>query len=61
MQNIWSIYECETFENTLVLIKEIYPFLNHELNHLLKIRSEKQSIILFDKNKDSINSLLKRP
>ena len=43
----------------LDLIKEIYPFLNHELNHLLKIRSDKQSIKLFDKNKDSIKELIK--
>jgi len=43
----------------LALIKEIYPFLNHELNHLLKIRSKKQSIKLFDKNKDSIKELIK--
>ena len=43
----------------LALIKEIYPFLNHELNHLLKTSSEAQSIKLFDKNKDSIKELIK--
>ena len=43
----------------LALIKEIFPFLNHELNHLLKIRSERQSIKLFDINKDSIKQLIK--
>ena len=43
----------------LALIKEIYPFLNHELNHLLKIRSEEESIKLFDKSKDSIKELIK--
>ena len=43
----------------LALIKEIYPFLNHELNHLLKIRSGEQSVKLFDKNKDSIKELIK--
>ncbi len=43
----------------LSLIKEIHPFLNHELNHLLKIRSQEQSIKLFDKNKDSIKELIK--
>ena len=43
----------------LALIKEIYPFLNHELNHLLKTSSEAQSIKLFDKNKDSIKALIK--
>ncbi|MFL2611575.1 MAG: excinuclease ABC subunit UvrC [Flavobacteriaceae bacterium] len=43
----------------LALIKEIYPFLNHELNHLLKTSSETKSIKLFDKNKDSIKELIK--
>jgi excinuclease ABC subunit C len=43
----------------LALIKEIYPFLNHELNHLLKIRSKEESIKLFDKSKDSIKELIK--
>ena len=43
----------------LALIKEIYPFLNHELNHLLKTSSEAKSIKLFDKNKDSIKELIK--
>ncbi|MFL2590522.1 MAG: excinuclease ABC subunit UvrC [Flavobacteriaceae bacterium] len=43
----------------LALIKEIYPFLNHELNHLLKTNSEAQSIKLFDKSKDSIKELIK--
>ena len=43
----------------LALIKEIYPFLNHELNHLLKISSEEQSMKLFDKNKESIKELIK--
>ena len=43
----------------LALIKEIYPFLNHELNHLLKTSNEAKSIKLFDKNKDSIKELIK--
>ena len=43
----------------LALIKEIYPFLNHELNHLLKTSSEAESIKLFNKNKDSIKELIK--
>ncbi len=43
----------------LALIKEIYPFLNHELNHLLKTSSEAKSIKLFNKNKNSIKELIK--
>ncbi|MDC3050992.1 excinuclease ABC subunit UvrC [Bacteroidota bacterium] len=43
----------------LDLIKEIYPFLNHELNHLLKISNESQSIMMFDTNKKSIKELIK--
>ena len=43
----------------LALIKEIYPFLNHELNHLLKVNSEEKSMKLFDKNKESIKELIK--
>ena len=43
----------------LALIKEVYPFLNHELNHLLKISDETQSVRLFDKNKKSIKELIK--
>ncbi len=43
----------------LRLIKEIYPFLNHELNHLLKINSTKHSISLFKKNEVSIKHLIK--
>tara|TARA_B100000575_G_scaffold33556_1_gene22579 strand:- start:13370 stop:15100 length:1731 start_codon:yes stop_codon:yes gene_type:complete len=43
----------------LALIKEVFPFLNHELNHLLKISNEAQSIRMFDKNKKSIKELIK--
>ena len=43
----------------LALIKEVYPFLNHELNHLLKISDEKKTSRLFDKNKKSIKELIK--
>jgi excinuclease ABC subunit C len=41
------------------LIKEIYPFLNQELNHLLKINNEESSIFLFEKHKVSIKELIK--
>ena len=43
----------------LRLIKEIYPFLNHELNHLLKINSIESSISLFEIHKPSIKELIK--
>ena len=43
----------------LSLIKEIYPFLNHELNHLLKINSTQSSLLLFEKHKNSIKQLIK--
>ena len=43
----------------LRLIKEIHPFLNHELNHLLKINSEESSILLFKKHENSIKELIK--
>ena len=41
------------------MIKEIHPFLNHELNHLLKINSEESSILLFKKHENSIKELIK--
>ena len=40
------------------LIKEIYPFLNQELNHLLKINNKESSIFLFEKNEMSIKQLI---
>jgi len=40
------------------LIKEIYPFLNQELNHLLKINNKESSIFLFDKHEVSIKQLI---
>ncbi len=40
------------------LIKEIYPFLNQELNHLLKINNKKSSIFLFEKHEVSIKQLI---
>ena len=43
----------------LRLIKEIHPFLNHELNHLLKINSEESSTLLFKKHENSIKELIK--
>ncbi|MEE3035202.1 MAG: excinuclease ABC subunit UvrC [Bacteroidota bacterium] len=41
------------------MIKDLYPFLNHELSHLLKIKNEENEIILFDKNIKSIKSIIK--
>ena len=41
------------------LIKEIYPFLNQELNHLLKINNKESSIFLFEKHELSIKELIK--
>ena len=40
------------------LIKETYPFLNQELNHLLKINSKESSIFLFKKHELSIKQLI---
>ena len=40
------------------LIKETYPFLNQELNHLLKINNKESSIFLFEKHKLSIKQLI---
>ena len=40
------------------LIKETYPFLNQELNHLLKINNKDSSIFLFEKHKLSIKQLI---
>ena len=40
------------------LIKETYPFLNQELNHLLKINSKESSISLFKKHELSIKQLI---
>ncbi len=40
------------------LIKETYPFLNQELNHLLKINNKESSIFLFDKHELSIKQLI---
>jgi excinuclease ABC subunit C len=41
------------------LIKDIYPFLNHELIHLLKKESKKISVDELEKKIDSIKSLIK--
>ena len=40
------------------LIKETYPFLNQELNHLLKINNKESSIFLFNKHEVSIKQLI---
>ena len=40
------------------MIKELYPFFNHELIHLLKIKDEENEIKMFDKNIKSIKSII---
>ena len=39
----------KTLYTLIELIKDVYPFLNHELNHLIKVNDEK-NIIKHDKN-----------
>ena len=41
------------------LIKDLYPFLNHELIHLLKNTYQENEINLYDKNIKSIKALIK--
>ena len=41
------------------MIRELYPFFNHELIHLLKIKDEENEIKMFDKNIKSIKSIIK--
>ena len=40
------------------MIKELYPFFNHDLIHLLKIKDEENEIKMFDKNIKSIKSII---
>ena len=48
----------KTVYTLIELIKEIYPFLNFELNHLMKFDNNDQLIKMFDENKDSIKNLI---
>ena len=41
------------------LIKDLFPFLNHDLNHLLKKESKENIIDQFEKNIKSIRSMIK--
>lgn len=41
------------------MIKELYPFFNHDLIHLLKIKDEENEIKMFDNNIKSIKSFIK--
>ena len=41
------------------LIKELYPFLNHDLNHLLKKESNEKIVDQFEENIKSIRSMIK--
>ena len=48
----------KTVYTILELIKEVYPFLNHELNHLIKVNNEDEIIKMFEENKTSIRHLI---
>ena len=48
----------KTLYTLIELIKDVYPFLNHELNHLIKVNDEKNIRKLFEKNKSSIKQLI---
>ena len=48
----------KTLYTLIELIKDVYPFLNHELNHLIKLNDDKNIIKLFEKNKSSIRQLI---
>ena len=48
----------KTLYTLIELIKDVYPFLNHELNHLTKVNDEKNIRKLFEKNKSSIRQLI---
>ena len=41
------------------MIKELYPFFNHDLIHLLKIKDEENEIKMFDNNIKSIKSFIR--
>ena len=48
----------KTVYTLLELIKDIYPFLNHELNHLIKVNNDDEIIKMFEENKTSIRHLI---
>ena len=48
----------KTLYTLIELIKDVYPFLNHELNHLIKVNDEKNIRKLFEENKSSIRQLI---
>ena len=48
----------KTVYTLLDLIKEIYPFLNHELNHLMKINDYSKLKQIYEENKISIKNLI---
>ena len=48
----------KTLYTLIELIKDVYPFLNHELNHLIKVNDEKNIRKLYEKNKSSIKQLI---
>jgi excinuclease ABC subunit C len=48
----------KTLYTLIELIKDVYPFLNHELNHLIKVNDEENIRKLFEKNKGAIKQLI---
>ena len=48
----------KTVYTLLDLIKELYPFLNHELNHLMKMNDASELKKKFEENKISIKNLI---
>lgn len=48
----------KTLYTLIELIKDVYPFLNHELNHLIKVNDEKNIRKLFEENKGAIRQLI---
>jgi excinuclease ABC subunit C len=48
----------KTLYTLIELIKDVYPFLNHELNHLIKVNDEECIRKLFEENKGAIRQLI---
>ena len=48
----------KTLYTLIELIKDVYPFLNHELNHLIKVNDEENIRKLFEENKGAIRQLI---
>ena len=48
----------KTLYTLIEFIKDVYPFLNHELNHLIKVNDEENIRKLFEENKGAIRQLI---